>query len=269
MIERIAEVTEPTPEACERLTAAFSNRSTRDRLALLPTPHADAARLLTRRRGRAPWLLLPVALAIAVALSTVTQPSSTVSAELDAADAVALALTPEVAVVYTGVGIVDGTRDAPRIHWEVGELNVSVASGIKLVVETDEGTARVHGTRFRVVRDVFGTTVSVSEGEVAVSCGAVLLGPGESRTCPPLRPAGLLARARALGVRAEALASVRSGLALVGADDPVRGELLALQAQLHAEDGNPEAARTAARLYLAGGYSARVPEMRHLLETTP
>lgn len=269
MIRRIAEATEPTPEACERLTAAFSNRSTRDRLALLPTPHVDVARLLAPRPSRAPWLLLPGALAVAVAVALVSPPSSPVNAQLDAPAEVALALTPEVALVYAGVGVVDGTRDAPRIQWEVGELNVSVENGIQLAVETDEGTARVHGTRFRVVRDVFGTTVSVSEGEVAVSCGAVLLGPGESRTCPPLRPAGLLARARALSVRSDALASVRSGLAIVASDDPVRGELLALQAQLYAEDGNPEAARTAARLYLAGGYSARISAMRHLLETTP
>jgi hypothetical protein len=120
-----------------------------------------------------------------------------------------------------------------------------------------------------VVRDVLGTTVTVSEGEVAVSCGAVRLGPGASRTCPPLRPAGLLARARALPGRADALASLRDGLAIAGDDDPVRGELLALQAQLHAEDGDPEAARRAARLYLAGGYAARDTEMRDLLEDTP
>jgi ferric-dicitrate binding protein FerR (iron transport regulator) len=269
MIERIAEATEPTPEACERLTAAFSNRSTRDRLALLPAPHVDVARLLTPRRARAPWLLLPIALGTALALAVGLRQSPPVRAQLDAPAEVALALTPEVALVYAGVGVVDGTRDAPRIQWEVGELNVSVEPGIKLAVTTDEGTAQVHGTRFRVVRDVFGTTVSVSEGEVAVSCGAVLLGPGEFRTCPPLRPAGLLARARALSVRSDALASVRDGLAIVGSDDPVRGELLALQAQLYVEDGNPEAARTAARLYLVGGYSARTPAMRHLLESTP
>jgi ferric-dicitrate binding protein FerR (iron transport regulator) len=269
VIKCLAEATEPTPEACERLTAAFSGRSTHDRLAMIPTPHADLGRLLQPRRRAPPWLLLPVVVACAIALFIATRPSPPVNARLDAATEVALALTPEVDLVYAGVGVVDGTRNAPRIHWEVGELNVSVAHGIALEVETDEGTARVHGTRFRVVRDVLGTTVSVSQGEVAVSCGAVVLGPGASRTCPPRRPAGLLARARALGVRSEALASLRDGLALVGPDDPVRGELLALQAQLYAEDGNPEAARDAARLYLAGGYSARLSEMRHLLETTP
>lgn len=264
MISRsFRDATEPSPEAVDRLARAFSGRSTRSRLALLPDPRGAVALPLPRR----PWPRLALALA-AVAVAAVTAWSARphpLQGRLEAAATVTEALTPEVAIQYSGTGAVSGTRDAPRIRWEVGTLRVEVEPGVQLSVETDEGVAAVLGTAFTVERGALGTTVTVERGRVALSCGELVLGPGEAHTCLPLRPAGLLARARALRAdRALALDTVRRGLASSEPGDPARGELLALQVELLAAT-DPNAARAAARTYLREGYQARRAKMQRFL----
>ena len=263
MIRRLRDATEPTPEACERLATSFSGRSTHARLAKLPEPRGTIRLPLPRRST---WVLLPIALVATIVWAI--WPSPPVSARLDATEDTTLALTPEVQLTFSGTGVADGTRAAPRIRWDVGELHVTVESGIALVVETAEGTASVHGTRFDVVRDALGTTVTVHEGVVAVSCGRDLAA-GDTVTCLPLRPAGLLARARALRSGDDALAAVRAGLTMTSPGDSVRGELLAMLVHLLGERGDQAGVRANAELYVAEGHAARREQMERLIGREP
>lgn len=267
MIPRVfRDATAPRPEALARLERSFSGRSTHARLALLPSPRLARAPVLRPQRPRWPVLVLATALLAWLVFRPAPRP---LDARLDAVDTVTEALTSAVQLQYAGTGTVSGTERAPRIRWEVGELRVEVNPGIALSVETDEGLVTVLGTIFTVVRDARGTTVSVERGRVSVSCADHVLEPGMSATCLPRRPAGLLARARALRAdRPGALDAVTRGLALAKPGDPIRGELLALQVQLLAPD-DPQAARAAAQAYLDEGYLARQTFMRQFLGSEP
>lgn len=260
------DATAPRPEAVARLERSFSGRSTRARLALLPAPRGRVS--LAPRPHPWRWPALALA-ALALAWLMLRPQPRPLDARLDAPVMVTEALTTAVQLQYTGTGVVDGTDRAPRIHWEVGALRVEVDPGVALSVETAEGLVTVLGTIFTVVRDARGTTVSVERGRVALSCVDHPLDPGMSATCLPLRPAGLLARARAL--RADppvALEAVDRGLRLARPGDPFRGELLALRVELLAPT-DPEGAHEAARTYLREGYLARETLMQDFLKGAP
>lgn len=177
-------------------------------------PGAEArvrARLASRQPApaRRLWVYGGVAMAAAAAGITLVmvQPDpglAPVQAQLNAADArVELAPSPHVALAYQGAGSLEGTRQAPRISWESGTVQVQVEPdrGIQLVVATAEAEVLVVGTAFAVTRDALGTQVDVDHGTVRVTChsgAATLLGAEEHTTCLPTTAYGMLARARAL-----------------------------------------------------------------------
>ncbi len=172
------------------------------------------------------------------------------------------ALTPAVALAFRGSGSATGPFVSPRLHWDVGTLDVEVdpAAGIDLVVDTSEGRARVVGTGFTVTRDALGTTVEVAHGAVAVSCGdgwSGTLRATERHACLPLTASGWLMRVGALrdsGASPEvALEAVTRGLALAPPSDPVAAELLESRVEILLATGRIEEAREAARAYPADG----------------
>ncbi len=188
-----------------------------------------------------------------------------------------LALTRHVALTYQGSGLALGTVERTDIQWEMGVLEVEVQPerGEQLVVRTAEAQVVVKGTLFRVTRDSLGTAVEVERGQVGLRCegaGERLLAAGETAVCLPVRAAGLLGRARALAVRGsveEGLISVEAGIERSSAGDPIRGELLALQAQLLLELERPEEAAQAAQAYLAEGFEFRAEQLEELLRALP
>jgi ferric-dicitrate binding protein FerR (iron transport regulator) len=176
---------------------------------------------------------------------------------------------PEVSATLTGTGELAGTQDAPLLRLTAGTLDLEVTPGrgIALTVQTDEATASVHGTSFRVVRDALGTFVSVRDGLVATTCtGAPTrdLGAGQTLLCLPVRAAGLLGRARALRDAArydDAIQALDLVLGQTQPGDATRGEALALEAQVLLLLFRPSEAVHAARAYRAEGYSVRTQEM--------
>ena len=188
-----------------------------------------------------------------------------------------LALTRHVALTYQGSGLASGSVERADIQWEMGVLEVQVepGRGTQLVVRTAEARVVVVGTAFRVTRDSLGTAVEVERGQVELRCegaGERLLAAGEAASCLPARAAGLLVRARALAARGSvvaALGSVEEGLVRAAVGDPIRGELLALQAQLLLELERPAEAARAARAYLAEGHEFRAAQLEELLRALP
>ncbi len=193
--------------------------------------------------------------------------------------ATTLSPTPEVALLYTGSGRIQGRRKSPRIDWRVGTLQVSVqpSAGVDLVVETDEATVQVHGTRFSVTKDLLGTMVEVENGLVGVTClnpnaassDELFLAAGKSHRCLPNRPSTLLGRARALhsmGKATMARQAAQMGLELASPGDPVRGELLALQVEMLLMDSLTEQAAGLVKEYLDEGYEARREDMQQVAE---
>jgi ferric-dicitrate binding protein FerR (iron transport regulator) len=180
-----------------------------------------------------------------------------------------LQLTPEVHLIVEGRGAAQGSRGAPDLRWHQGRLDLDIRpdQGIHLVLTTPEGEITVLGTQFSVQRGPLGTSVEVRRGKVQVSCIADeqglpqthLLTAEQAVTCWPTRPAGLLARARALhdagspDGEVEAIAE----RALLTADAHVRGELLALQLDIALRREEPVRALSLAATYLAEGHTAR------------
>ncbi len=237
----------------------------------------DVARAVDRlrpspKRGRPRAFVLVVAsvalsLAAAVALAVLHEAQEpSLSQPLYGAVAV-LDPSPELRLEVDGAGHLDGTRHEIVITWEVGTLRVAVAPkrGVSLRVDTPEGTIHVVGTEFAVRRDAFGTVVTVTRGEVEVTCGAdeatrASLMPKETLTCPPLTAPGLLGRARAehrdKASITEVLATIDSALAL--ASEPAVGdELRTLRIDVLLAAGDFTAAREAADAYLRSGASHR------------
>ena len=254
-------------------------------LGLLPDPRQQAAeRLIHRVERRLPsrrplpaWLPAAAILLLVVVGGGAwryTVRARALHARLESETAASFLDIPRVAVTYSGQGEVSGTTREPVIFWQVGSLALQVEPdrGVRLLVETPDGQIRVTGTRLSVLRDALGTRVTVDEGQVEVSCGG---GPPRpcvengSMECLPQRPAGLLARARALRDRDEhdqALSTLEESLAISPAGDPARGEILALMLELYRERGDHRAADRIARLYLAEGYLPRAAQIREILQ---
>jgi hypothetical protein len=182
--------------------------------------------------------LAATAMAMAAAVTLTTSGPGPVAAEQYLAGSGQGALAEHVLATHDGQGRVVTGPDGVVIDWELGRLDLDVTpgEGVTLLVQTPEGAVRVVGTRLTVARGALGTTVSVAQGEVAVTCtgeAEVPVRAGGRAECWPTSPAGLLNRARALqdaGAGAdEVLATVDRGLEAPGLDGPVRGELLALQ----------------------------------------
>lgn len=298
-IRALRDTTEPSPTQLDRVETTVEDalrdvRSTRPLLRMLPAiPAATEKRVLKRvfdsrvppTRWRPVHLLATAGImmavtAVALILWEQPQPPPTVPATLQlsfaSGNSETIHLGPNVTVVTDGSGQVEGTEAAPLIRWDVGTVDVSVTpeTGVDLTVEAAEGRARVHGTAFRVTRDLLGFEVAVREGSVELTClnsTSALLLAGDAQLCPPLRPAGLLGRAQALrdrGQTAESLAAIAAGLAVTSPGEPVRGELLCLQALVLAEDDRHAEAARAATTYQSEGYTARADEMNRLLMDT-
>lgn len=258
--------TEPDPQAIDNLNERLSARRLRH----------DAS---ASRRPPVPRLVLGGTLLFALSLGVVlltrglhTEPA-TLSVRLASPSPTVFRPVPALTLTLEGEGELAGTERAPHIHLEAGSLDVELEpdQGVGFSVETGEATVTVHGTSFQVLRDALGTRVSVREGRVSTSCvdgRYAMLEASSQLLCTPVRPAGILGRARALrdqGASTEALETIDALITSSEGSDAVRGEALALKAQLLLLLARPEeAAQTAAR-YLQEGHSARVEEMRSIL----
>lgn len=279
-LSRLArEATEPAPGAVERLRArARGPRILLQRSMTEPEPGALtrlAARLERPRRSRG-WLLIP-ALAVASALAWSLWPPAPpprLDGRLDAEERVARALTADIEIDYQGHGEFNGTTRDLRIQWEVGTLDLDLRpdAGLRVVVATSEGEARVTGTRFSVTRGPLGTQIEVQRGSVQVTClgdAPSTLSQDERALCLPTRPAGMLGRARALregsADDASVLEAVARGLSLAHPGDPAIGELWALRLDILISNGRWDEARTAARAYLDTGDPTRREEVEQIL----
>lgn len=221
-------------------------------------------------------MAIPLAVAAVLAASLRTVPAGQLHEQLAATERTERALTPAVALAFRGSGSATGPFASPRLHWDVGTLDVEVdpAAGIDLVVDTSEGTIRVVGTGFTVNRDALGTTVDVLHGAVAVSCGDGWTGTlhtAESHVCLPLTAPGWLMRVQTLrdgGARPDAvLDAVARGLALAPSSDPVAAELIEVRVELLLATGKTAEARQAARAYPADG--PRAADLARLLISDP
>jgi ferric-dicitrate binding protein FerR (iron transport regulator) len=176
-----------------------------------------------------------------------------------------LSPSPELALVYQGVGSLDGTRQAPHIRWESGtvHLDVEPEQGIELVVDTPEAQVQVVGTAFAVTRDALGTRVEVDRGRVRVTCldgDSHMLGAEERVTCLPTNAQRMLVRINELRARGaspeQLLASAEHAL------ERYPGTVLDSELQvarieaLHRLDRFSEAYRQA-QAYLEAGHEAR------------
>lgn len=264
LLARVAPASAASPADVARLRAALPARSRARRTTRVVAggaalASAAAAALLAVQLGAppaAPTAAAPVALA------------ATFTAEAPLAHPTEV--SPGVRMTATGKGTLSGTSAAPRLAWSAGavELEVQPGAGIDLRVETKEAEVRVVGTVFSVDRSPLGTTVGVTRGKVAVDCktgGAGMLTAGETRTCWPTTPGGLLGRARALAgaeaLAATVLATVDAGLGAAPASGPIHDELAVLRIQqLDRADRRPEAI-AAARAHLASGTPLRRAEV--------
>jgi ferric-dicitrate binding protein FerR (iron transport regulator) len=275
-----AKATEPRPGAIERLQRRAALPGTLLRQAGIEPRPGALERLRARQRRPVarfrPVLALPAVAFAAVLLFFWLRPPPPLSAELLSSTETTRALTPHVALSYTGAGGVRGDAQAPRIRWEAGSLRVEVEpkQGIDLAVQTDEALVKVVGTAFRVTRDALGTTVSVERGHVEVRCGEgspQQLLAGDRTECTPLRAAGWIGRVQAMMRAGQApevlLAAIDQGLALARPDDPAVGELVALKIRVLMGASRYPEAMAAAEAYLASGAVPRREEVSALLES--
>ncbi len=176
-------------------------------------------------------------------------------------------------VVLTWQGT--GRLGPDAIAWEAGALQVEVPPnrGIELSVQTREATTRVVGTGFTVTRNELGTDVEVQHGRVEVRCAGspgstAALDAGDRLVCPPVSPAGLLARARGLRERGAPAAEIRgaidAGLDRVAPGDPTAGELRYLRAEVAYAAGDYAGARADLDAYLASGADGRAGDTLRL-----
>jgi hypothetical protein len=179
---------------------------------------------------------------------------------------------PGVVLDVDGTGRASGTTRDVLLTWEAGTLGVEVQpdAGIALQVATPEGAARVVGTGFDVLRDAFGTTVTVRHGQVEVTCAEqapILLVAGHSRSCLPITAAGLLGRARAQQRDGSSpdvvLATLDLGLARAPSPQ-VRDELRVARIDVLVRASRHGDALREAEAYLADGGVVRRDEIERL-----
>jgi hypothetical protein len=171
-----------------------------------------------------------------------------------------------------GEGHVEGDVRVMDVAWFAGTLGVEVEpdQGVRLSVQTPEGTVRVVGTGFDVTRDALGTSVVVHHGKVAVSCkvgGAHTLEAGQSTMCFPTTAAGALARVLALRSTAEPDALLREldhALVLPDATGPIAAELRAFRAGARLSGGDEAGALQEAEATLALPDVTRAEELHRL-----
>jgi ferric-dicitrate binding protein FerR (iron transport regulator) len=211
---------------------------------------------------------LLLAAAVTFALRTPPAPrSSTLPA------AGSIALTQDVHVASDGDGDATVAGNQVSLAWRRGVVDVDVVPhrGIDLVVTTDEATVRVVGTRFEVVRDALGTTVTVTHGRVQADCaigGPALVGAGESRTCLPRTAIGALGRVHALrdagAAPATLLAEVEAAAARPDAGGIVLAELGVVRVDALLALDRPDEAVAAAERTLREAPGARDADLRHI-----
>jgi ferric-dicitrate binding protein FerR (iron transport regulator) len=278
VLSEFARETDASPAAVERLRGGRPAPGLGALHAVDPalvTRVRARARSVRRGRSRSVRLLgIAAVLAVLAAVIVVRAPPRRLEQPLASSVRTDLPLTRDVQLAYAGSGHVEGTEQAPRIHWDAGTLDVDVTPhrGINLVVETLEGTVHVIGTAFTVTRDALGTSVTVARGTVDVACDAQTVARVEAggvRTCLPTRPAGWLGRARALrdaGAPADAVIdAVDRGLALASPDDDSVGELVALRLDTLVIAQRYGEALRAADAYLRSGATARRADVEALV----
>jgi len=291
LLRDLKDATAATPAAVDRLAerVAAGDAPATALLRHLPNVPAGATERLVRRlaaprRPRRAWVAVVVVVAVALALFWPHRPVPVeIAVEPDLPPVPLASLTPEdlgwgadVRLSYAGTGEVSGSTRVPVIRWDYGTLGVDVrhGAGVTLVVQTPDARVDVVGTALDVTRDTLGTRVTVHTGTVRVTCEdradlARLVAAPEAVTCLPARAAGLLGRARALhaeGMEIESLRSLERGLARSVPGDPVRGELLAFEAEVCVALGRHVCAEEAAILYGREGYAVRDDELSPLLK---
>lgn len=209
-------------------------------------------------------LLAAAALVLAFIASRPLEPIDRVIQDVGAAP-----LGDAVAARWDGLGRAVGTPRDLRVEWMAGQLAIDVTPkrGVSLTVQTDEATVHVVGTRFDVLRDAEGTTVSVREGRVATRCASGperVLGAGERVECLPITPAALLGRARAQGRRGADPTEILATLDAVRGDTgAVATEVTLLRAATLADaDQESDALLLAEQALEAGGGHRRVELLR-------
>lgn len=264
-LDLLATATEPSSEAVDRLVARVAAQQ-------IPAERRSV-RIIITASG-----LVPAAVALALFVGGVRGADEPVPTQrMEAAAPTAFEPVPRVAGVLHGSVTLTGTQKAPRFLLESGMLDLEVepGRGLRVTVETDEAKVAVHGTAFRVVRDALGTTVSVQDGVVETTCGKgrpTRLSTDAAMTCLPVRPSGLLGRARALhrsGASEDALYALELAQAASSPGTPVRGEVLAQRVNLLLALGRTGEAVAVARTYLGEGHTPRIAEMQVLAGQRP
>ena len=262
--------TEPEAAAVQRLRRRVVGPDVTPLLrALEPIDERAVGRLRARLQARtsrakrvSPARLGLLAVAVAALCTLRTVPAGQLDEQLTAPQRTERALTPAVALAFRGTGSATGPYSAPRLHWDLGTLDVEVdpTAGIHLVVDTTEASIRVVGTGFGVTRDARGTRVDVAHGIVAVTCEDGWTGElraSETHTCLPVTAAGWLLRVQALqddGATADVLLdAITRGMALAPAQDPVVAELIELRVEVLLAAGKVAEAREAAKAYPPDG----------------
>jgi ferric-dicitrate binding protein FerR (iron transport regulator) len=223
------------------------------------------ARVAARSQRQLRWVrrALPLTLAVAGAVAVTVGASqffhraevrvAVAGDVLDASRGVSEAALADGARVMVAAGraVVEASdRSRAVVRLETGNAFVNVprlGAGRSFVVVTDELEARVHGTRFEVVRGGQGTRVTVAEGSVEIRprdqpAAAFLLGKGESRLVegPAQRRSQARAAARASLDRRDDSAAEDQIRAWLATDPPAEeaAEAYALLGWKMSRDGN-------------------------------
>lgn len=276
-LRRFADATAHTPTGITRLRLRLGLEADRELsraiLSRLPEAATGAEARVRARLGRAApavrWPLVGLLVAAGLAAWFLRVPAENpVLLALDG-EASMVSVGEHVRLVASGIGHAGGTDRRPRVRWDSGRLDVTVDphEGIDLRVQTPEATVSVLGTAFTVRRDLLGTQVDVAHGVVEMTCTGGTpqrLEAGGGAGCWPIRPAGLLGRARALqnaGAPPTDVLATLDAIDARDADNIVSGEVLALRFDMLRALGRDEEALASARAYRAGGHGERVAEI--------
>lgn len=254
--QELRKMPEPDPEAIDRVRSKFRASRTE------------------RTPIRATWLA-PVLLMAAAAVLWIAVPRD---AERELAlnasgETQSLTWSDEVQLEFSGQGSVTGTSQDVKIDWEHGRIAVQVApnTGTDLSIVTEEAIISVVGTAFTVERDRTGVTIEVTHGKVAVTCiqddwSGHLVNTTGAKTCLPLTPVGLMARADVLQDRVapaeQILHTLDIGLELAEAGTTEHGELLARRVSALTDLGERNKALADADAYLQAGHTTRKVEVQ-------